>query len=345
MSGAARARQTGFDCSGLVVWAYGLAGVVVPRVANDQWHAEPHVAMDQLVPGDLVFFGTGDYADHVGIYVGGSAMVDAPYTGADVRIDTIPMTVGAAWGSQVVLGAADPVSQSGGHLMATSKPVHEADALATIIPFRPRRSTMAPHPSVRSSRACSVRGDRRSLPARPHPTPRAALVLRDQPQPMKRASPMNQSQSQTPFDGTFLVFLVVVGFVIGEGVATDLAGQLASLAFGAHHVVPGGIGAGATVFLRLWGHLGDPKLAWGPRARALLPGPVAMWTALAVTELLLVATAVVAFRLVRRAQRSFGGLRGGAAKVGRAEVERRMGRKAVERHTAALYGDARCRQA
>jgi cell wall-associated NlpC family hydrolase len=76
---------------------------------NDQWHDEPHVAMDQLVPGDLVFFGTGDYADHVGIYVGGTAMVDAPYTGADVRIDTIPMSVGAAWGSQVVLGAVDPV--------------------------------------------------------------------------------------------------------------------------------------------------------------------------------------------------------------------------------------------
>jgi cell wall-associated NlpC family hydrolase len=104
--------KTGFDCSGLVVWAYGLAGVVVPRVANDQWHDEPHLAMGQLVPGDLIFFGSGDYADHVGIYVGGSAMVDAPYTGADVRIDTIPMSVGAAWGSQVVLGAADPVAQS-----------------------------------------------------------------------------------------------------------------------------------------------------------------------------------------------------------------------------------------
>ena len=103
--------RTGFDCSGLVVWAYGLAGVVVPRVANDQWHAVPRVAMGQLVPGDLIFFGTGDYADHVGIYIGGSAMVDAPYAGADVRIDTIPMSVGAAWGSQVVLGAADPVSQ------------------------------------------------------------------------------------------------------------------------------------------------------------------------------------------------------------------------------------------
>ncbi len=103
--------QTGFDCSGLVVWAYGLAGVVVPRVANDQWHDEPHVALSDLVPGDLVFFGSGNYADHVGIYIGNSAMVDAPYTGADVRVDTIPLVVGAAWGDgEVVLGAADPVA-------------------------------------------------------------------------------------------------------------------------------------------------------------------------------------------------------------------------------------------
>jgi cell wall-associated NlpC family hydrolase len=103
--------QSGFDCSGLVVWAYGLAGVAVPRVANDQWHDEPHVGLNDLVPGDLVFFGSGDYADHVGIYVGNSAMVDAPHTGADVRIDTIPLVVGSAWGGgEVVLGAADPVA-------------------------------------------------------------------------------------------------------------------------------------------------------------------------------------------------------------------------------------------
>jgi cell wall-associated NlpC family hydrolase len=107
--------STGFDCSGLVVWAYGLAGVVVPRVANDQWHDEPHVALSDLVPGDLVFFGRGassdnSYADHVGIYIGASAMVDAPYTGADVRVDTIPLVAGTAWGSLVVLGAVDPVA-------------------------------------------------------------------------------------------------------------------------------------------------------------------------------------------------------------------------------------------
>jgi len=107
---------TGFDCSGLVVWAYGLAGVVVPRVANDQWHDEPHVALDELVPGDLVFFGNGtasggSVAEHVGIYIGDSAMVDAPHTGADVRVDTFTTVAGASWGSgEVLLGGADPVA-------------------------------------------------------------------------------------------------------------------------------------------------------------------------------------------------------------------------------------------
>jgi cell wall-associated NlpC family hydrolase len=100
----------GFDCSGLVVWAYGLAGVVIPRVANDQWQKGVAVALDQLVPGDLVFFGTGGYADHVGIYIGNSAMVDAPHTGADVRIDAFSAVLGAGWGSEVLLGASDPVA-------------------------------------------------------------------------------------------------------------------------------------------------------------------------------------------------------------------------------------------
>ena len=115
-STAARVRRAGSTARDWCVWAYGLAGVVVPRVANDQWHDEPHVGLNELVPGDLVFFGSGagsseSYAEHVGIYVGNSAMVDAPHTGADVRIDTIPLVVGADWGGgEVVLGAADPVA-------------------------------------------------------------------------------------------------------------------------------------------------------------------------------------------------------------------------------------------
>ena len=91
----------GFDCSGLVQWAYARAGVVLPRVAQDQFDAGPFVPMGApLVAGDLVFFGTGPRSvTHVGVYLGDGRMVDAPHTGADVRIDVItaftPAFVGA----------------------------------------------------------------------------------------------------------------------------------------------------------------------------------------------------------------------------------------------------------
>jgi len=79
----------GFDCSGLAQAAFASAGVVLPRVAQDQYDAGPPVpAGTPVEPGDLVFFGDGPSAvDHVGIYVGGGEMIDAPHTGAVVRFD------------------------------------------------------------------------------------------------------------------------------------------------------------------------------------------------------------------------------------------------------------------
>jgi cell wall-associated NlpC family hydrolase len=81
----------GFDCSGLVQWVYAEAGITLPRVAQDQYDAGPHVpAGATLYPGDLVFFGSGPSAvEHVGIYVGNGDMIDAPYTGAVVRFDRV----------------------------------------------------------------------------------------------------------------------------------------------------------------------------------------------------------------------------------------------------------------
>ena len=81
----------GFDCSGLVQWVYAEAGISLPRVAQDQFDAGPHVpAGATLYPGDLVFFGSGSQAvEHVGIYVGNGEMIDAPYTGVDVRFDRV----------------------------------------------------------------------------------------------------------------------------------------------------------------------------------------------------------------------------------------------------------------
>jgi cell wall-associated NlpC family hydrolase len=80
----------GFDCSGLVQAAYRHAGIALPRVAQDQFDAGPPVADGSGVePGDLVFFGSGPTGvDHVGLYVGGGEMIDAPHTGALVRFDS-----------------------------------------------------------------------------------------------------------------------------------------------------------------------------------------------------------------------------------------------------------------
>ena len=52
-----------------------------------QYDVIPHVAISQLQPGDLVFFGSPAY--HVGIYVGNGQMIDAPHTGANVEYDSI----------------------------------------------------------------------------------------------------------------------------------------------------------------------------------------------------------------------------------------------------------------
>lgn len=79
-----------FDCSGLVLRAWEAAGVELPRVAADQYRAAGQVPVAEAVPGDLVFF-TPDPAEpaaieHVGIVVGPGIMVDAPHSGAVVRV-------------------------------------------------------------------------------------------------------------------------------------------------------------------------------------------------------------------------------------------------------------------
>jgi peptidoglycan DL-endopeptidase CwlO len=82
----------GFDCSGLVQWAWGQAGVSIPRTTEVQWPYLAHVSLSALEPGDLLFYynlDSDDQVDHVVMYVGSGpygtdTVIQAPFTGANV---------------------------------------------------------------------------------------------------------------------------------------------------------------------------------------------------------------------------------------------------------------------
>jgi cell wall-associated NlpC family hydrolase len=82
-----------YDCSGLALQAWARAGVRLLHWTGYQWVSGPHVPLARLRRGDLVFYAynVADPATihHVGIYLGHGLMVDAPYTGSFVRIDSI----------------------------------------------------------------------------------------------------------------------------------------------------------------------------------------------------------------------------------------------------------------
>jgi cell wall-associated NlpC family hydrolase len=85
-----------YDCSGLTMDAWASAGVPLLHWTGYQWPSGPHIPISQLRRGDLVFYATNtadpNTIHHVGIYIGNGQMVDAPYTGAYVRIDSIYWT-------------------------------------------------------------------------------------------------------------------------------------------------------------------------------------------------------------------------------------------------------------
>ena len=76
-----------FDCSGLTMYSWAAAGVSLPHSSRAQYSSGRHVARSNLQPGDLVFFYSP--ISHVGIYIGGGQMIDAPHPGASVRITSI----------------------------------------------------------------------------------------------------------------------------------------------------------------------------------------------------------------------------------------------------------------
>ncbi|WP_378733324.1 NlpC/P60 family protein [Nocardia brasiliensis] len=76
----------GWDCSGLVQAAYRRSGIPLPRTTNEQYASGHRIPVNELAPGDLVFYGTDADIHHVGLYLGAGKMVHAPTFGKPVQI-------------------------------------------------------------------------------------------------------------------------------------------------------------------------------------------------------------------------------------------------------------------
>ncbi len=89
-----------YDCSGLTMASWAAAGISIPRTSYEQWASLPHVPTSQLQPGDiLVFNGAG----HVGLYVGGGMLIDAPNSG--LTVEKIALS---GWYQSTLMGAVRP---------------------------------------------------------------------------------------------------------------------------------------------------------------------------------------------------------------------------------------------
>lgn len=87
-----------FDCSGLTSEAWKSAGRAIPRTSQEQWNQLPHIAVEDMRPGDLIIY--FDDASHVAMYVGDGSIVHAPRPGRTVTL--------AGAGSMPILGVVRP---------------------------------------------------------------------------------------------------------------------------------------------------------------------------------------------------------------------------------------------
>ncbi|MFQ5994270.1 MAG: C40 family peptidase [Acidiferrobacterales bacterium] len=84
------ATPQGFDCSGLVHYSFGRAGVIVPRTTREQRRSSRRLSDARVRPGDLLFFTqNGKRASHVGLYIGDNQFVHAPSTGKSVHVSRL----------------------------------------------------------------------------------------------------------------------------------------------------------------------------------------------------------------------------------------------------------------
>ncbi|MEV0806405.1 NlpC/P60 family protein [Micromonospora sp. NPDC050200] len=147
-----------FDCSGLMWAAYRSAGYYdLPRVSRDQYYATRARTVDRsaLLPGDLLFFASGSSwttIHHVGMYIGGGKMVQAPSTGDVVKISTVRWS--GLYAATRVVGAVPAPTTPAPPPPTTPAPKPTGSG-------SPKPTTPAPHPSPTSTKA----------PTRPPSTP------------------------------------------------------------------------------------------------------------------------------------------------------------------------------
>ena len=80
-----------FDCSGLVQYSYRMVGIYLPRTTYAQRYSGKHV-YGPLHVGDILFF---HYYSHEAMYIGNGMMIEAPHTGATIRIRAVPSYIEA----------------------------------------------------------------------------------------------------------------------------------------------------------------------------------------------------------------------------------------------------------
>ena len=80
--------QSGFDCSGLILYAFAGVGIKLDHYSGSQYNAGRKIPSSQMRRGDVIFYGPGG-SQHVTLYLGDGQMLEAPYTGSVVKVSPV----------------------------------------------------------------------------------------------------------------------------------------------------------------------------------------------------------------------------------------------------------------
>ena len=184
-----------FDCSGLTSSAYRAAGVSIPRVSRAQWGAGLHVAVANLLPGDLVFYADNprDPATihHVGMYIGNGLMVHCPphRRRGPGRLD-LARELRRRHPDRARGGHAGPAGAAADRAAADQPDAADAAAHDDVAAHHPAVAGAADDPAADLDRAARVdHHHRRRRPPRPRRRPRPADHGRRPPRPRRPRPP------------------------------------------------------------------------------------------------------------------------------------------------------------